>query len=296
MSIIEKKEFWFSESQLLNDLTEISYGYKFYKEKREDMMFYGRNPDPKLREKIMHLLERMDDMIFKNNLQVFIGSFSLESDLLSQWRSYSNSGGVAVGISELTRFGRRPIKNIMGFHKCIYNQNELKKTIRAFLKEFIENLVFMLKNRRLNPKSEISDFLEEQGPEIDLILKSVLSEAGEELPEDFQIQRLLQNFLFTYAWKLILLLARSKNTCFKEENEIRYIRILSPDDYGKIFFRSTDINIVPYIKMPLQKDDIKEVVIGPSKDSKNLLLNIKGFLNKNDFTKCKVLLSEIPLR
>jgi hypothetical protein len=92
IDIITSKTVWLSAFYALNDTTERSWGYLIF-------------------EKAIKELERDVDSTFIDNIRtlvnatyfqslVMIGSFSLDADVISQWRAYADDGrGFAIGFS-----------------------------------------------------------------------------------------------------------------------------------------------------------------------------------------------------
>jgi len=85
--ILKSKEVWLSSADFTNDYTE----GKLIVEKAKQRLEAARNePFP----------NKLRNALCENAITPFIACFSSESDLLSQWRGYTNSGaGFAIGFS-----------------------------------------------------------------------------------------------------------------------------------------------------------------------------------------------------
>jgi len=297
ISIIENREFWFSESSLMKDTSEISYGYEIYKKKREDILFYRTGVKKEFKLTVMDWLEIIDQALEKNDLKIFIGSFSREGDLLSQWRAYCRNGGVAIGIADSTSFQRKIVDGFSGFQECIYDETAIVKSLRAFLKDFVDGLFLVGNQEQPNLPNEFKPLLELIDLFTDIITKSLVKRQGLDVgPDQLKTLRLFQNLLIFSAMKLEYLLPRFKNKCFQEEREVRFSRILDPDDLKKIHHRPVNERIVSYVKMPITIEDIQKVVIAPSPESGNQISIIQGMLKKHGFGNAEVVVSKIPLR
>src|SRR5262249_40637048 len=92
IDIITSKTVWLSAFYALNDATERSWGYSISERVIEELK---KDADPKFIETIRALISRA----YFHSL-LMIGSFSLDGDIISQWRAYADDGrGFVIGFS-----------------------------------------------------------------------------------------------------------------------------------------------------------------------------------------------------
>jgi hypothetical protein len=177
-----------------------------------------------------------------NRIYPYISCFSLDSDLLSQWRAYADDGkGVAIGFNEeyfgvqkLIPLNTAVLNNSIGYFDCIYDEMYQRKLINNAL------------NKSLPFKNN-----------------------GNAREMDFMLtQELLNQFSIVF-----------KNPSFSEEREVRLIHVpiimgVIKDNTTKIMTSISDIyfmvknnSIVSYFKFDLKEkinsDLIPEIVLGP---------------------------------
>lgn len=90
--IVESASIWASEYRFLNDSTEFTYGLTEFKKLYRRSAKQIEGADKVLGALIEAYVEAIDI-----GYSVFIASFSLEGDLLSQWRGYNGGKGFSVG-------------------------------------------------------------------------------------------------------------------------------------------------------------------------------------------------------
>jgi hypothetical protein len=111
IEIVRSRSIWLSASYALNDISERSWGYTIF----------GKVVG-KLREKTGdEFIERLSQPVsagYFYSMQM-IGCFSLDGDMLSQWRAYAGDGeGFAIGF--VPRLMQLPAKKL----RVIYDEND----------------------------------------------------------------------------------------------------------------------------------------------------------------------------
>jgi hypothetical protein len=92
IDIITSKTVWLSAFYALNDTTERSWGYSIFEKAIQEL---EKDADPKFTSTTVRLVSEA----YFHSL-VMIGSFSLDGDVISQWRAYADDGrGFAIGFS-----------------------------------------------------------------------------------------------------------------------------------------------------------------------------------------------------
>ena len=165
VGITKSREFWLSDIHHLNDITELKDALD---ELRTILYPFIQNHDPsqQLMEEILNTAENFSEW------GLFIGSFSEDHDVLSQWRAYCADGGVSIGFvfEDLKKLAK---ENGFRLIKCIYSTgtkndllNELlKNPVRDFksgkpLSECVES--FITQYQMLTPSFKHFSFAEER--------------------------------------------------------------------------------------------------------------------------------------
>jgi DUF2971 family protein len=103
IDIVTTKTIWLSAFYALNDAAERSWGYLIFEKTLEELQ---RTADPKFIDTVRALV---NTAYFRS--LVMIGSFSLDGDVISQWRAYADDGrGFAIGL--LPRRLKAPAKQL----------------------------------------------------------------------------------------------------------------------------------------------------------------------------------------
>ena len=130
--ITDNQSFRFTDYRYLNDSKEFVWGIKqiekFLKTIKGDMARL--------------LLENLESL---NQVELYVASFSLEPDLLSQWRAYGDNGkGVSFGITPLEL--QVALGPSLFFGKVIYKDDEqteiIKNIIISSIKYFDEKVMY----------------------------------------------------------------------------------------------------------------------------------------------------------
>lgn len=141
-----KKTIRMSPHQFLNDLGERRQHQKYLVEKVNEL-----HREVSLAFLIKHRSEPLEDIIVEDlnvydNIWGSVASFSLEPNLLNQWRSYTSSeGGYCIGFDEDVL---RELAQSQGMHlgKCLYGEKEHQKSINESISHFRESLIKDEKN------------------------------------------------------------------------------------------------------------------------------------------------------
>jgi DUF2971 family protein len=116
--ITQSRRLWFSDVFAMNDFMEMRWGYSIFEEAATELL----NNMPR------EFLDKIDSHIVETSAYILplVACFSLDGDVLSQWRSYSTDGaGFALGFSakRLTQMAVTPLKVLYEKRKQI---DELK--------------------------------------------------------------------------------------------------------------------------------------------------------------------------
>ena len=86
LGIIDTKSLWMTSVRHLSDSTEFAYTVELVRENLNRKLRAERGPFNNYYGAILGKLDVLKDMT------LFVGSFSEEGDLLSQWRAYTSNG------------------------------------------------------------------------------------------------------------------------------------------------------------------------------------------------------------
>jgi hypothetical protein len=120
LEIVNSRSIWLSASHTLNDATERSCGYSIF----------GKAAKTLEQQLGSEFINKISEPIIAgvSYSMLMIGSFSLDADVLSQWRAYADDGrGFAIGFSP--KLMQIPAKSL----RVLYDEN-------AHVQELIGNL------------------------------------------------------------------------------------------------------------------------------------------------------------
>lgn len=164
-----------------------------------------------------------------SKIYVFVFSLSEESDLLSQWRGYSGTGGFAIEF-EWERLLAVAAKNGFKLGRCIYAPKEQQEVVNPLVKSAKEVYLECLKSNL--KKDEIS-------------------------------KRISKDFIGKFVSTSPLL----KHYAFSEEKEWRLISPPTRIDSPHVKYREGASMIIPYFNLKIQEEDgsfpVSGIVVGP---------------------------------
>lgn len=116
LGIIRTKSLWASSILYLNDSAEWQYAIKVMQD--QVIPILEARPDARLKDYCEQVLSFLTDL---KKVDYFVGSFSEEPDLLSQWRAYSGEGvGFSIGF-DFARLGELAVKQDFRLFRCKYD-------------------------------------------------------------------------------------------------------------------------------------------------------------------------------
>ncbi|EIE1195312.1 DUF2971 domain-containing protein [Vibrio parahaemolyticus] len=266
-SLIENNQFWLSAHSFMNDEQEYYQGLDILESKLESYIgAAGQYSQEITQQLISHVKEVM----------IYSTSFSKESDLLSQWRSYCpKEGGVSIGfdkaILEATLCGRKGHANFRYLQDCCYDTKHTDYVADVIAKATLQNL------------DKMGGTLHE----------TILHE---------------NTFL-----EILTFLARTKNPSFSEEAEVRLFSYghrkldgirtqqinKSPSlqlvNTESVSFRPKQSFLIPFLKIDFPIEAIKEIKIGPSNFQGECMEGLTMYL-KSKGLDVKLTYSDIPYR
>ncbi len=275
-----------------NDREEIRYCFDAFEDtlRKACKEFAHKNIDNKEVEKFFSEID-YDSLVSRavanESLIYYVACFSSESDLLSQWRGYSNDGkGVAIGFYSRNFVLAKDLKNIK-YNKIIYDMNSVKLELHDYIIEKLKKANLKAKNTL-----SISPYMDAINDIISGMVYNAIFYKNPAFQEENEWR------LVFYPFGNIRNLLISHKSKDLSSNQLFYDRMYESIEYekdynglirGKIQFRCTDEKIISYVDMNF--DSIKEymiadIIIGPKSniDDKDLRL----FLMSNGYDLSKI--------
>jgi len=263
--IVTSKAIYASDIRFLNDVKEFIHAREIASEVAADVPEFGSNLFP-----VREYWKKAVDIAFGSTLrpdrtQVFVASFSVAEDQLSQWRGYSRgSSGVSLGL-RLSAFRPPPnVDTLVCFAPCVYDLSDKKTLIRRALDHFMNEAQGYW-------DATAEAFLNKyDGPRPIGKNPSAVFEFISRLPGAAELNQRLTTSMASTKADLLHLAALLKDKSFCEEQEWR---LVLPVSAGKQLqnprrFRPEGTTLVPYISypFPLGSDGalpLVDVILGP---------------------------------
>ncbi|MBU5263440.1 DUF2971 domain-containing protein [Bacillus atrophaeus] len=241
--ILEKREFWVSHSDFLNDKTELKYTLEICETLLQDKL-----KNNELKEKILYkfntVLEFMSDHL------IYILSLSTNGDSNLLWSNYSNNDGYNIAFSFPAI--------IRDFE---FNQNHTNYNL-------YHSSVIYEKEHHIKAISEVIDYFIELATE-DIFFDGINDEyingvAG--------IIRTIQLFSIFF-----------KDNCFSQEEEYRIAIVPFLGQKIEYNCRISNGTFIPFIKFGFSKYRVKGITIGPKNNMDITLEGLVQFLNLHEY-------------
>lgn len=270
IGVLNAQSLWASHCEFLNDSQEYFEAIDYLKQQTSALWMNDDYLSP-IAWGMRGILEELKDS------EIYTTSFSEKADLLSQWRGYCDSGiGVCIG------FNKKIIqdfcnKNSYELEKCLYENEEKKNLLRDLIEKCILDLP--------RPKLTRSEFYS--------------ADSKVRVDHEFSYRESLtadnmhsKNALLNFKEKANELAPRIKNIGFIEEAEWR---IIVRNPLQKINFRASKTYLIPYIDLPIIKNNVIEtIIIGPNPHPQRCIKSIEKLLNNCGLGHVKVSQSKIP--
>ena len=283
IGIINNQCLFSSNSAYLNDKEEFYYGHRLFKEHADKICPLKEDKEKILTDEIVKILNS------KVTSYHYATCFSLEGDLLSQWRAYADDGkGISIGFDS-KKIAEAFEPKASGVYIVYDEATQLKAVEKIF------DVTFDFYISKLLILEKLED-------------KNMFQSIAEEINEIFD--------------KYI---GQFKHSSFKEEREYRFDLSIDKDINKSIelSYRVSRNNLlVPYLHLKtnyhdelerlitndsdrsnldkqykIKKLPIKEIIIGPSIDYELNKKSIEGFLKKNGYgDEIEIKKSNVPYR
>ena len=262
LQIVSSRTIWLSASYTLNDSTERSWGYSIFVKAAKSL-------EQEVGSEFVNWIAE-PVIAGDSHSMLMIACFSLDADVLSQWRAYADDGrGFAIGFSpQLMQVPAKPLR-------VLYDED-------AQLKELIGNLKHTYEVEKLRGfkyGDEFQSHLFHMGLDLCAYKNPAFREERE-----IRLAHLCG--LDRKTKKVLPLGARSPADGTRLSEPL------------KTQFRMSKGVLVPYVIVHYSKDSvavpIKEIVLGPRNE--NAELNIEVFLNTIGVVDVTVRRSTVPYR
>jgi hypothetical protein len=288
--IIENDELWATSAYYLNDSAEITYGCEIVSEaldswlseqiqdKKSFAVMLGEN---------LQIFFRRDLLDIGGNRVIFLACFCENDNLLSQWRTYGQSGGYSIGfavppfqIGIPSGMVPEPVIYTSKWVKVIYDKiNQLTKC-----REVLDGTLGVLNDTDTGQAIVAVDRHGQLGSSafLRIIADMLLEEAVAFKDEAFKVEN---------EWRVVV----RPRELLKQAN----------DDGGEtpvpLYFRTSKGMIVPYVKiLPTKGHRTKLPIVGvrtgPTLDKKTAAFAISSLLQVNSYSGVDVTGSDITVR
>jgi len=260
--IVTSKLIWATNIKFLNDEHEFQHALgligKIILEAKE---FTGKASEIK-RKRFIELVDRRIEILGQiYSESVYTLSFSVRTDLLSQWRGYcpASNGYCIVFDAELLKEEAEKHFSSVYFVPCLYELPEKEQKIKDLL------------------NSHWRQFSQENDQKVAISIVDALKS------------------------EFLILASYFKHPSFAEENEHRIVITQVDNLDDDIQFREGSFSLVPYVQIPAPIKAIKEIVIGPTTNMPLAKKALETFLEKKSgspsfFGDFPVRESSIPFR
>lgn len=286
-AIVENQTMFCSNSAYLNDKREYYYGLDLFKDALEGKLLVSS--DSTEINILNSVLNRLNEKSVSNH---FATCFSLEGDLLSQWRAYADDGkGISIG------FDRKKLidgfENVANGFYLEYNSKNQLKLVDSLITQIFD---FYVKKFELlsNLESE-GDLYDELSQEINELIDKYIGlfkhssfEEEKEFRFETSIDRQFNHSFESVSYRIgknnLLVPYKTLATNYALEKE----RLKDKRENLEAFEKNNNFKIK---KLP-----ISQIIIGPSLDFELNKHSIKDFLIKNDYFDVEIKPSEVPYR
>lgn len=274
--ILDKKEFWVTKSDFLNDPSETSYIFKVL-----EKLNYKESFINSLKEQINN--EKKD---------VYILSMTTEKDSLPMWKNYSNDDGYNIKVDK-DKFKNsfvNPGTYIMG--KVIYIDNEEKNNKKQYkpIKHLISS-IYKSGKTYLKVNNKLKDEIIKKTVFTHIRLISLfVKHTGFEYEHEYRYAFIPQ------FW--------ANNKIYESDDRITDQRICNYNGIVNYYpnFRTNGKVVIPYITIPIygltDSDNrvIEEIRFSPTLDENVAKQGLDDYLKLNGIAKIDVKPSSIPFR
>lgn len=260
LGILKKSEIWATDILYLNDAAEFNPFLNLIKKEIQKIIrSKSKKEDKELFKQLFDNSKELD------KFQIFVCSFSVDGDLLSQWRSYCpDNNGFSIGFeyTQLKNIAEREGSVKFYLLPCFYyDENKRKSMFNELRDEFATDILNCVE---INKLDDINKLYEE------------------------------------YTRNCCLLASILKHESFRDEKEWRLFCFKKPPiASSEIQFRKGKSMLLPYITVELQGttkfSSIIRIYIGPTPHKEPSIKSVELFV-KSKHLSCSVTASKVPYR
>lgn len=275
IGIVKSRSLWATQVSYLNDASEFLHGLTFAKQIASDI-FMEDDYLEAFGWAVRHALESI------SNHDIYVTSFSVKPDLLSQWRGYCPEGsGICLGF-DFEKIRSFCIDQDYRLGKCIYEHQEQTQQIESLIVRCLDKFPKPPLSREEYDKLTSKDQVRFV---IDYRLRT--SEGSDKLKADDALKWL--------CIKLTELIPLFKHEGFHEESEWRIVA-KAPNE--QVMFRARPSSLAPYVELeilPIKASSVlREVIIGPSPNQSRCETSVDMLLAVHGLNMVKLGCSSLP--
>jgi hypothetical protein len=287
--IVEDGCIWATAASYLNDASEIEYGAALLQDVFEQWETANKGNTESLAMSVLQTLRVLlthPESHMERSGSIYLACFCEKGNLLSQWRTYGQTGGYAIGLSMFGSGLERIGSKFVGLKaekdasyrtrlvRVIYDKNIQIGRLNSVLRDTLP----------LIDSPDIKDEVNSRG----LRAKQVML---------LTAITMVQNFLLEE-------IATFKNDAFIEEQEWRIVvrsknllgRITEMEGAG-LYLRADRGMMVPYVKLVPTDGQlpIRSIRFGPSLDKSRAAFSVKLLMALHEYERVEILGSDIPV-
>jgi hypothetical protein len=295
--IVTSGRLWATDVRFLNDLTEFVHAREIAQTLVAEMPAQDLD-DVWVKERTQQLVDAYFEVgpLSPSKLEMYIVSFTVLEDGLSQWRGYGSDG---VSLCFDLQHIRPPVDlgSLVSFAPCVYEDHEKRELVATALNGFVSKALRLYRaSGNLGWAAERLRAWNRLTPKEKADHKSL-----DEWNSNYFKEELHREFVSTAA-NLMRAASLCKNRSFWQEREWR---LMLPVLKGKSLqtttrsFRTQNGEQVPYITTTLFRESsgmpLTRVIVGPGGNVEARQRQVKGVL---ETAKCRVPVepSKVPLR
>ncbi|MEE9205724.1 MAG: DUF2971 domain-containing protein [Acidimicrobiia bacterium] len=263
IGICSSRSLWATNLRFVNDAKELTHAWKLMRDVLAEARAQAKVP---AQLELIDEIERRTSAQWAGYPDFYSASFSVNGDLLSQWRGYGSSGGrYAIGFDAagLVRPPSPYPQPERFFNRVIYDE----ATQLRFLRDAADAMLALFAT--VDPIG--SDLTESRA--------RVFSAIGE-----------LVGFAFSF-----------KDPAWSEEQEWRAVYVVPDGELEGVRFRPSGGVAVPYVSLEMGTDPggrlpIREIVQGPRVDPDTAIRSLELLLASTGYSDVDITVSSVPLR
>ena len=279
---------WLTDAQYLNDAQEQQFGrdrlVTALDARRNDLRRVLDDPTAQVGgeteqltelEVILGLLRPTHEDRFPPG-NAYVACFCEEGDLLSQWRGYARGGGYAIG------FDVQKLESLPSLPLTYDNSADPSRLIGVYTSTY--------------------DPFEDALPQPQLVKVEYGEAAADRFADEINSQIAQQPHghssevaFVQFLGRVLPGLARIKHAAFEEEKEWRIVAIADTLS-DQIAFRPGPYGLLPYYKLQLPTDAVREVIVGPGPHSALRVESVRRLLAAAGKQHVRVRPSSAPFR